>query len=163
MYLKDCEALGFKAGLSLRRQNEVEKLPRLWFGTGQQSDRILNLWVTSFGKCPHHADSGFSLRIRAIDNTEGRFFTCHQGQSRPYILGLSQTRRDCIPDVEIGKGRLPVLPCGPGGNAQIFHLPELGIHGNSHLWMLDKNNLQVGDLILKWIDDNVGKNKVAKN
>jgi pimeloyl-ACP methyl ester carboxylesterase len=47
----------------------------------------------------------------------------------------------------------------PGGNAQIIHLPELGLHGNSHMWMLDKNNLQVGDLILKWIDDNVGKSK----
>jgi pimeloyl-ACP methyl ester carboxylesterase len=45
----------------------------------------------------------------------------------------------------------------PGGNAQIVHLPEIGIHGNSHMWMLDKNNLQVGDVILNWIDQNVGK------
>jgi pimeloyl-ACP methyl ester carboxylesterase len=44
-----------------------------------------------------------------------------------------------------------------GGNARFIHLPELGIHGNSHMWMLDKNNLQVGDVILKWIDTNIGK------
>jgi hypothetical protein len=49
-----------------------------------------------------------------------------------------------------------------GGNAQMLHLPDLGIHGNSHMSMLDKNNLQVADLILKWIDENVGKQKVAK-
>jgi hypothetical protein len=28
--------------------------------------------------------------------------------------------------------------------------------------MLDKNNLQIADLILKWIDDNVGKSKGPK-
>ena len=39
---------------------------------------------------------------------------------------------------------------------------ELGIKGNSHMMMLDKNNLQLADLILKWIDENVGKKKVAK-
>jgi hypothetical protein len=30
------------------------------------------------------------------------------------------------------------------------------------MFMLDKNNLQVADLILKWMDENVGKKKVAK-
>jgi pimeloyl-ACP methyl ester carboxylesterase len=49
------------------------------------------------------------------------------------------------------------------GNAQMLHPADLGIHGNSHMIMLDKNNLQIADLILKWIDGNVGKNKVAKN
>ena len=49
-----------------------------------------------------------------------------------------------------------------GGNAQMLWPPALGIHGNSHMFMLDKNNLQIADLILKWIDENVGKKKVAK-
>ena len=31
--------------------------------------------------------------------------------------------------------------------------------GNSHMVMLDKNNLQIADLILKWIDEHVGKKK----
>jgi hypothetical protein len=44
-----------------------------------------------------------------------------------------------------------------GGNAQMLYPPDLGIHGNSHMFMLDKNNLQIADLILKWIDQNVGK------
>jgi pimeloyl-ACP methyl ester carboxylesterase len=49
-----------------------------------------------------------------------------------------------------------------GGNAQMLHIPDLGIHGNSHMMMQDKNNLQVADLILKWIDANVDQSKVAK-
>jgi pimeloyl-ACP methyl ester carboxylesterase len=49
-----------------------------------------------------------------------------------------------------------------GGDATMLHPAELGIHGNSHMVMLDKNNLQIADLILKWIDQHVGKKKVAK-
>jgi hypothetical protein len=49
-----------------------------------------------------------------------------------------------------------------GGNAQMLWPPALGIHGNSHMFMLDKNNLQIADLILKWIDENVDSKKVAK-
>jgi pimeloyl-ACP methyl ester carboxylesterase len=42
-----------------------------------------------------------------------------------------------------------------GGNAQTLHLPDVGIHGNSHMMMMDANNIQIADLILKWIDRNV--------
>ncbi len=42
-----------------------------------------------------------------------------------------------------------------GGNAEMMHLPKLGIRGNSHMLMQDKNNLQLADLILNWIDDHV--------
>jgi hypothetical protein len=44
---------------------------------------------------------------------------------------------------------------GAHGNAQMLYPPDLGIHGNSHMIMLDKNNLQIADLVLKWIDENV--------
>ena len=39
-----------------------------------------------------------------------------------------------------------------GGDAQMMHLPKMGIRGNSHMLMQDKNNLQLADLILGWID-----------
>jgi hypothetical protein len=42
-----------------------------------------------------------------------------------------------------------------GGDAQLMHLPKLGIKGNSHMLMQDKNNLQLADLILAWIDRHV--------
>lgn len=45
-----------------------------------------------------------------------------------------------------------------GGNATMLHLPAAGLNGNSHMFMLDKNNLEVADLILKWIEENIGKN-----
>ncbi len=38
-----------------------------------------------------------------------------------------------------------------GGKAEMMHLPEKGIKGNSHMLMQDKNNLQVADLILNWL------------
>ena len=34
---------------------------------------------------------------------------------------------------------------------------ERGIRGNSHMIMQDKNNLQIADLILQWIDERVSK------
>ena len=40
---------------------------------------------------------------------------------------------------------------------------EAGIlRGNSHMIMQDKNNLQIADLILKWIDERAGKRSAAK-
>ena len=42
-----------------------------------------------------------------------------------------------------------------GGKATIVRLPEIGIHGNSHMLMQDKNNLRVADFVLDWIARNV--------
>jgi pimeloyl-ACP methyl ester carboxylesterase len=42
-----------------------------------------------------------------------------------------------------------------GGLAEM--LPERGIRGNSHMVMQDKNNLQIADLILQWLDKRVGQ------
>ncbi len=44
-----------------------------------------------------------------------------------------------------------------GGDAQMMSLPKMGIKGNSHMLMQDKNNLQLADLILTWIDKHVEK------
>lgn len=43
-----------------------------------------------------------------------------------------------------------------GGNARMLSLPDQGIRGNSHMLMQDKNNLQIADLILKWIKESIG-------
>ena len=42
-----------------------------------------------------------------------------------------------------------------GGDVTFMHLPEMGIHGNTHMFMLDRNNLQIADLVLDWIDRHV--------
>jgi len=44
-----------------------------------------------------------------------------------------------------------------GGQAEMLSPIEQGIHGNSHMIMQDKNNLQIADLILRWIDTHVPK------
>ena len=38
-----------------------------------------------------------------------------------------------------------------GGRATLVVLPERGIRGNSHMFMQDKNNLQVADVVLDWV------------
>ncbi|KAE8146613.1 Alpha/Beta hydrolase protein [Aspergillus avenaceus] len=42
-----------------------------------------------------------------------------------------------------------------GGRAYVAELPKEDIHGNSHVVMHDKNNLEVADLIIDWIERNV--------
>jgi len=42
-----------------------------------------------------------------------------------------------------------------GGDAQMLYLPAAGVFGNSHMLMQDRNNLQIADLILAWIDRHV--------
>lgn len=41
-----------------------------------------------------------------------------------------------------------------GGSAKMLHLPELGIKGNSHLLMMELNNLEIADLLINWIEEN---------
>lgn len=40
-----------------------------------------------------------------------------------------------------------------GGDATIVHLPEIGIYGNTHFMFSDLNNVQVADLLSKWLKD----------
>lgn len=41
------------------------------------------------------------------------------------------------------------------GDAQMMYLPKLGIKGNSHMLMQDRNSLDLADLLLAWIDNHV--------
>lgn len=49
-----------------------------------------------------------------------------------------------------------------GGDAEMMYLPNMGIKGNSHMLMQDKNNLQLADLILKWTDEHVERKTSAR-
>jgi hypothetical protein len=44
-----------------------------------------------------------------------------------------------------------------GGTVDVINLPEIGIKGNSHMLMMDKNNAEIADVIQKWL---VGKGLV---
>jgi hypothetical protein len=41
-----------------------------------------------------------------------------------------------------------------GGNAKLIVLPDLGIFGNSHIMMLEENNVQIADLVSKFLNEN---------
>ena len=45
-----------------------------------------------------------------------------------------------------------------GGDAQMMHLPSLGIKGNSHMLMQDKNSDLIADLVVNWIKQHVELN-----
>jgi len=46
-----------------------------------------------------------------------------------------------------------------GGDAEMMYLPKMGIKGNSHMLMQDRNSDKLADLILAWIDGHVEKKK----
>jgi hypothetical protein len=48
------------------------------------------------------------------------------------------------------------------GDAEMMHLPQMGIKGNSHMLMQDKNNLALADLILGWVHKHVEGKRAAK-
>ena len=37
----------------------------------------------------------------------------------------------------------------------MMHLPKLGIRGNSHMLMQDKNSDEIAALVIEWIDEHV--------
>ena len=41
-----------------------------------------------------------------------------------------------------------------GGKTEVLVLPEIGIKGNSHMLMQDRNSLQIADLLIDWIGKN---------
>ena len=51
-----------------------------------------------------------------------------------------------------------------GGDATMMHLPAMGIKGNSHMLMQDRNSDQLADLVIGWIDRHVegGKKSSTK-
>ena len=39
-----------------------------------------------------------------------------------------------------------------GGSVDVVDLPKVGIKGNSHMMMMDKNNAEVAGLIQTWLE-----------
>jgi hypothetical protein len=42
---------------------------------------------------------------------------------------------------------------GHGGDVTVVHLPDIGIHGNTHFPFSDLNNLEIADLMSKWLKE----------
>ncbi len=50
-----------------------------------------------------------------------------------------------------------------GGHAEMLEPAARGIRGNSHMIMQDRNNLEIADMILRWIHERVGKRRAAED
>jgi hypothetical protein len=42
-----------------------------------------------------------------------------------------------------------------GDDASTIWLPDVGIHGNGHTMMVERNNEQIADLIQTWLNEHV--------
>ena len=40
-----------------------------------------------------------------------------------------------------------------GGDAQVVHLPKVGIYGNTHFPFSDLNNLEIAELMADWLSE----------
>jgi pimeloyl-ACP methyl ester carboxylesterase len=49
-----------------------------------------------------------------------------------------------------------------GVKPSVIRLADIGIHGNSHVMMLEKNNKQIAGVIAKWLDKSVKNGRVAQ-
>ena len=38
-----------------------------------------------------------------------------------------------------------------GGDVRVVHLPEIGVRGNTHFPMSDTNNVEIADILSKWL------------
>jgi pimeloyl-ACP methyl ester carboxylesterase len=76
-------------------------------------------------------------------------FGDHLGDVPPGIVNWKTTYEGCNEHVQKVKAA--------GGDIEMMYLPERGIRGNSHMLMQDKNNKQLADLVLAWLDKHVDK------
>lgn len=67
----------------------------------------------------------------------GDFFDAGEGTEWPVHMA------ECVKTVAFIKAA--------GGTAENIYLPDSGVHGNSHMLMMDVNNLQIADIILAWL------------
>lgn len=67
------------------------------------------------------------------------------------------TKKCDIPELDIWRIRLKLAFKWAetvnryGGDVTVIHLPEIGIHGNTHFLMSDLNNKDIANIIFKWL------------
>jgi hypothetical protein len=115
-------------------------------------------------------------KVAAVVDFEASVYAFPPGEVPPGSLGQLEVpladflKLTKIPIVVIFGDNLDLVPAWPprlaaarafvqavnnhGGNAKLIHLPELGIFGNSHVMMLEENNVQIADLVSQFLKDN---------
>lgn len=50
-----------------------------------------------------------------------------------------------------------------GANAELCHLPSVGIAGNSHMMMMDRNSDQIADMVTDWLSENAHRHLLRQS
>jgi pimeloyl-ACP methyl ester carboxylesterase len=74
-------------------------------------------------------------------------------KNTPVLVVYGDNTKDHPRWSKIRQGGLDYLAVlrGAGGSVAVVDLPDVGLKGNSHMVMMDKNNGEVADLIGKWL------------
>jgi hypothetical protein len=170
------EAIDELAKQSIPDQNAEFQQPS---GINLTPTRLAELGVKIAGAVlVGHSESGFYPELAALQNAAGLrgLISLEPGScaattlSKEQIAELAKLPTLVVFGDHIGDSPNPILswPAAladceqyvaeinqAGGHATLLHLPAAGVLGNSHMMFQDKNSLQVGDLILSWIDEHV--------
>src|SRR5690349_8034463 len=73
-------------------------------------------------------------------------------KTTPILVVYGDNAKDHPRWSKIRQGRVdyPAVLRSAGGSIDVVDLPDVGIKGNSHMMMMDKNNAEIADLIQKW-------------
>lgn len=127
-------------------------------------DRIGSAVIVAHSLAGPFADALVGLRpqlVRAVVNIEGaQSVVPTDAQIAAYrgipVLELFGDHLDAPvftagPRMQVRKSVVNRINQQPDGKASLVTLPSVGISGNSHMMMQDRNNLQVADFIVKWL------------
>ena len=70
---------------------------------------------------------------------------------RSFYVGGRQGPESAGPTTRPIEGCKTVAAAHPDLKLTVDYLPDAGIRGNSHMMMLDRNNKQIADRIMRWI------------
>ncbi|MBQ8097954.1 MAG: hypothetical protein IJ244_00330 [Bacteroidaceae bacterium] len=70
----------------------------------------------------------------------------------PIIWLTPEQQKVCALDFDYIKRRLALTTYHFHRDATVIYLPDQDIHGNSHFMFQEKNNAQIADLVMAWIE-----------
>jgi pimeloyl-ACP methyl ester carboxylesterase len=69
-----------------------------------------------------------------------------------YVYGDNIEQDSRWPQIRVNGLKFADAITKAGGKVEVVDLPKVGIRGNSHMLMMDRNNLEVAALVQKWLE-----------
>lgn len=150
------------------QQLQAQTVPR-WTSTSDLLRRNLALALDRIGPCiliAHSQGGGLSLQLRHEEARNVRACIAlephgvpKEGPSGwPATAPLLAIFGDFIVRTELWGLKMEEVRAfiarhvRAGGSGETWYLPELGIHGNSHMIMMDRNNQPIAARVIQWLD-----------